>query len=84
MNVESINLLAVGSGRRLFFQRRRTGFGERIFGQHHRTCLELIESLMPLLLNQPTALCSVKHYTQSRIPTDRQILPVGSKVMFYE
>jgi hypothetical protein len=81
MNLERKSLLAVKRGARLFFQRRGARLGESILGQNHRTCLELIESLMPSLFKRQAAFCSVKHYTTSRIPTDRQILAVCSRVM---
>jgi hypothetical protein len=53
---------------------RRTGFAELIFGQNLRACLEWEKLIMPLWFSCQTAFCSVKHYKNSRIPTDRQIL----------
>jgi len=52
----------------------RTGFAEVIFGQKQRVCLEWEKLIMPLLFSCQTTFCSVKHYKNSRIPTDRQIL----------
>jgi hypothetical protein len=50
MNLERKSLLAVKRGARLFFQRRRARFGERIFGQNARLCLESGKSFMLLSL----------------------------------
>jgi hypothetical protein len=60
---------------------RRTGFAEVIFGQKHRTCLEWEKLIMPLLFSGQTAFCSVKHYKNSRIPTDRQIVLARNRFM---
>jgi hypothetical protein len=50
-----------------------------IFGQNPRAYLESEKLIMPLLFSRRTAACSVKHYKNSRIPTDRQILPARNR-----
>src|SRR5208283_680368 len=50
MNLERKSLLAVKRGARLFFQRRRAHFGERIFGQNARSRLHCCKSFMSFLL----------------------------------
>lgn len=51
-----------------------TGFAEVNFGQNRRVYLEWEKLIMPLWFIYRTAVCSVKHYKNSRIPTDRQVL----------
>ena len=53
---------------------RRTGFAEVNFGQSQRARLKSEKLIMPLWFSGQTAFCSVKHYKNSRIPTDRQTL----------
>jgi hypothetical protein len=56
MNLERKSLLAVKRGARLFFQRRRARFGERI-GQNARLCLECCTFMLWSLSVRKTAIC---------------------------
>jgi hypothetical protein len=51
MNLKRKSLLAVKRGARLFFQRRRARFGERIFGQNARLRLDSYDPFMSLSLS---------------------------------